>query len=249
VYLIFDKIKVKLDRDKAVNFASDHFLREHAAKTILNWLGMFEIKSGRVLELGAFTGHLSQHLKDFDLTVSDISQEALKINPCKNQIIGDEESLEFDGYDIILSSMNLHWINFVQSFLAKVYNALKPGGRFIANFIGEDSLKSLRSELITLELQTNSLSMPHISPFITKQDITHLMQMAGFKDIITDSELLEVVYPNVLGAMKDLKKMGESNKIISSMGLGIIPSVYKELLNNKAEFTTEFTIITVSGKK
>lgn len=214
MHLIFDKIKVKLDRDKAANFAGDNFLREHAAKIILNWLEMFEIRSGSVLELGAFTGHLSQHLKNFDLTVSDISEEALKINPCKNQIIGDEESLEFDGYDVILSSMNLHWINSVQSFLAKIYKALKPGGRFIANFIGEDSVKSLRSKLSELEIQTNSLSMPHISPFITKQDITHLMQMVGFKDIITDSDLLEVTYPSILNAMRDLKKIGESNKII-----------------------------------
>ncbi|AVP87221.1 hypothetical protein phytr_2650 [Candidatus Phycorickettsia trachydisci] len=247
--LIFDKIKVKLDRDKAANFAGNNFLREHAAKIILNWLEMFEIKSGKILELGAFTGHLSRHLEGFDLTVSDISEEALKINPCKNQIIGDEEDLEFDGYDVILSSLNLHWINFVQDFLAKVYKALKPSGRFIANFIGEDSLKSLRSELTKLEIQTNSLSMPHVSPFITKQDITSLMQMAGFKDIITDSGLLEVTYPKILSAMKDLKKMGESNKIISSMGQGLALKVYKELLKDNAKFTTEFTIITVHGKK
>lgn len=246
---IFDRIKLKLDRDTAVKFASENFLREYAAKIILNWLEMFGIKSGKVLELGAFTGHLSQHLKDFDLTVSDISEEALQVNLCQNQIVGDEEDIKFDDYNVILSSMNLHWINFVQGFLAKVYKALKPGGSFIANFIGEDSLKSLRSELIRLEVQTNSTSMPHISPFITKQDITRLMQIAGFKDVITASELLEVSYPNVLSSMKDLKKMGESNKIMSSMGQGLAPKVYKKILNSKEEFITEFTIITICGRK
>lgn len=246
---IFDRIKLKLDRDTSVKFASENFLREHSAKIILNWLEMFGIKSGKVLELGAFTGHLSQHLKDFDLTVSDISEEALKVNPCQNQIVGDEEDIKFDDYDVILSSMNLHWINSVQGFLAKVYKALNSDGRFIANFIGEDSLKSLRSELTKLEIETHSTSMPHISPFITKKDITSLMQMAGFKDVITDSELLEVSYSNVLSSMKDLKKIGESNKIISSMGQGLAPKVYKELLSNEVKFVTEFTIITVCGKK
>jgi len=246
---IFDKLKLKLDRDKAADSANDNFLRKHAAKIIINWIEMFGINSGKILELGAFTGHLSQYLKNFDLTVSDISRGALEINPCKNQIIADEESLEFDSYDMILSSMNLHWINFVQIFLSKVYKALNPGGRFIANFIGEDSLKSLRSKLAEMEIQTNSLSMPHVSPFITKQDITRLMQGAGFKDIITDSDLLEVSYPNVLSAMRDLKKMGESNKIISCIGQSLAPKVYKELLNHNGEFVTEFTIITIFGKK
>lgn len=246
---IFDRIKLILDRDTSVKFASENFLREHSAKIILNWLEMLGIRFGKVLELGAFTGHLSQHLKNFDLTVSDISEVALKINPCKDKIIGDEEDIELDNYDVILSSINLHWINFIQSFLAKVYKALNSGGRFIANFIGEDSLKSLRSELTRLEVQTNSISIPHISPFITKQDITRLMQIAGFKDIITDSDLLEVSYPNVLALMKDLKKMGESNKIVSSTGQALAPKVYKELLSSQAEFTTTFTIITVCGKK
>lgn len=33
------------------------------------------------------------------------------------------------------------------------------------------------------------------------------------------------------------------------MGQGLAPKVYKALLSNKAEFITEFKIITVSGKK
>jgi hypothetical protein len=249
---IFSHSKLKLDRDYSAKFIKDNFLRQYAADSIISRLEILKLYSGSVLEIGAHAGLLTSKLsKLFDIKVTDSSSVLLGLNPCSEQINIDDEALELKAFenDLILSSLNLHWINDVLLFLGKIYYSLKPDGFFIANFIGGSSLRSLRKKLVELEIELGLPARPHVSPFITKEDITGLMRKVGFASVITESDCLEVEHPNILSLMRDLKNMGESNKLIKASGQTLGKSLYLSVKNSPEKFITEFEIITVCGKK
>jgi SAM-dependent methyltransferase len=253
---IFNRKKLRLDRDYCATYSDENFLRKIAANGIVQRLNLLDINSGKsfkikALEIGAGRGELTSQLTNFELTVTDSSCLMLDLNPCKKSINIDDEDLDLidSSNDLILSCLNLHWINDVEGFLHKVYSNLKPSGFFVANFIGGRSLRSLRKKLIDSEILLNLPSRPHISPFISIEDATALMKRAGFASIVSDFDILEVEYPNCLGLMRELKNLGESNKLIKYTCQTFGKSLYLHLKSLNESFTTEFEIITICGKK
>ena len=268
---IFDRKKLHLDKQRAFGLnEGEDFLFQKSASILYERLMLLNIWNNKsinnkphkppgekikVLEVGAKHGILTHYLmKHFtDLIVTDTATNLLARNPCQNQIIVDDEELEFENlsYDLIVSSLNLHWINNIHEFLKKIYCALRQNGYFLASFIAGGSLKSLRKLFIELELSLGLPCAPHISPFIKQEDITHLMQISGFSSCITDSEIFEIHYSNVKKLLYDLKNMGESNKLINQYGKPLSKKLYYNLMDceRNKNFITEFEIIIVTGKK
>ncbi len=248
---IFSRQTLKAHRDRSSHFIEDNFLHQTAAKMLFERINILNIIQGKALEISANAGFLSQFLSNFDLTVTDSSSLLLALNPCKKQICLDDEELNlaFEENDLVLSCLNVHWINDVLLFFKQIYNNLKPGGTFLANFIGGKSLKSLRTRLVNMEIASRIPSFAHISPFILKEDISSLMLKAGFKKLVVDSDVLEVSYPNILALMRDLQKMGQSNKLLQSAGKSLSKKLYFDLLASSEAMLTDFEIITLCGQK
>jgi SAM-dependent methyltransferase len=248
---IFNRTKLRLDREHGANYSSQNFLRKIAADSIMRRLELLGINSGKVIEVGAGRGELSSKLADFDLIVTDSSSLLLDLNPCKQSFNIDDEDLRLLDLqcDVVLSCLNLHWINDVEGFLRSVYGILKPSGFFIANFIGGRSLRSLRKKLVDSEILLNLPSRPHISPFISIEDATALIKRAGFASIVCDFDVLEAQYSSCLSLMRELKILGESNKLLKSAGQMLGKSLYLYLKSLNEIFTTEFEIITIYAKK
>ena len=248
---LFNRKLFKIHRDFAAPYAADDFLRIFASQQLASRVLLLKLSGNTALEIGAHAGELSSKLTSFDLTVTEASSKLLKLNPCTKQINQDDEELvlEAEQYDLVLSCLNLHWINQVLAFLQKIYFTLKPGGVFLANFIGERSLQSLRHYLIKAALDLGLPAGLHVAPLITKSDITALIRQAGFKDVVTDSEVLEVEYRNILALMRELKQMGQTNKMWQTTGQKINKKLYYALQASNEAFVTNFEIITIYGKK
>src|SRR5688572_23084119 len=77
----------------------------------------------------------------------------------------DEEYLndEENSFDLVKSSLAIHWINDVVGLFLSAKKILKPDGLFLCNFFGGETLKELRQ--VFLETDKNAIS-PRISPFI-----------------------------------------------------------------------------------
>jgi SAM-dependent methyltransferase len=59
----------------------------------------------------------------------------------------DEESglpFEPDSFDLVLSSLTLHWLNDLPGALRNIKTVLRPDGAFIGSILGGDTLKELR---------------------------------------------------------------------------------------------------------
>jgi SAM-dependent methyltransferase len=114
-------------------------------------------------------------------------------------------------FDLIKSSLELHFINDLVGVLAQSMRALRPDGLFLANFFGGDTLPELRH---AFALAAPDAMSPRISPFIDVKDAGALLQRAGFALPVVDSEKIEIVFDSAYHLMRFLREMGETNALI-----------------------------------
>jgi NADH dehydrogenase [ubiquinone] 1 alpha subcomplex assembly factor 5 len=149
---------------------------------------------------------------------------------------------ESESFDLVMSSLSLHWINDLPSVLAQINNCLKPDAPFIAAMSGGDSLFELRGSLQLAEQERLGGIGTHISPLADVRDVGNLLSRAGFKLLTVDVDDIVVDYPDVFALMTDLQAMGEANAAlrrepgpISRDALLATEAVYRELYGEVQE--------------
>lgn len=250
--MLFDYNLIKLHRDFAANnLDKSDFLLLHAEKVIRENIAQLEWdfkKQNNILEIGARNIDLSNALvkAGVNLTTAEFSPTMLKKNPAKNKILleNDNLNLEENTIDMIISIMNLHWVNDVRQFAKDIYQILKKDGAFIANFIGDNSFNNFKKLIIEHEEKSGIPHLPHIVPLIQAENIYRLFQEAGFKFITVAREDIKLEYGSPINLMKDLKNMGENNAMIDSAR--ILP---RSILKHQGSFEDEVTLVTLVVKK
>ena len=256
---IFDRNKVKMHRDRiSDSFSNYDFLFKYYSDDILDRIEFFKesITPGVILEIGAKNGHLSTNLSNFFpgsmVICSDLSKEMLTFNPSQVKIALDEERMPFEKntLNLIISNLAMHWVNDVPGVLCQIYDILKPGGIFIANFFGGKTLNVLKKTLLQAEINIGARVHSHISPMISAEMVPELIKRAKFDSQITDTNVSKIQYSSVFELMRDLKYMGESNALFGYENYPITRSLLKELSNiTDEQFEEEFEIITITAKK
>ncbi|KAL7951063.1 S-adenosyl-L-methionine-dependent methyltransferase [Trichoderma barbatum] len=133
------------------------------------------------------------------------------------QVVDDEETISFEpeSFDLVLSSLSLHWINDLPGVLSQINNILKPDCPFVGAMLGGDTLFELRTSLQLAEQERRGGMSPHVSPLADVRDVGGLLQKAGFKMLTVDVDDIIVDYPDTFALMQDLQAMGESNAILN----------------------------------
>lgn len=159
----------------------------------------------------------------------------------------DAEILDFPpaSFDLIIHFLDLHWINNIPLFLAKIKYLLTADGIFLANFIGHKSLKNLRTELVKVESSLGVTHKPHIPPFIHFDQVAPTLQIAGFHEIIVDYEDISLEYKSCLALMQKIKSIGETNILIAAANYGISKKMLKILSNESEIFSDKINLITI----
>eukprot|EP00946_MAST-07B_sp_MAST-7B-sp1_P003712 g3712.t1 len=120
-------------------------------------------------------------------------------------------ALEDHSFDVVFSSMWLHWCNNLPSLLTQIRRSLRPDGLFLGAMLGGDTLSQLRSALVLAEQDVLGGVSARVSPLVHVGDVGMLLQGAGFSIPTVDTDLITVEYPNPRILMKHLQGMGESN--------------------------------------
>jgi len=156
-------------------------------------------------------------------------------------------------FDLIKSSLELHFINDLVGVLAQSWRLLRPDGMFLANFFGGETLSELRK---VFELAAPDSLSPRISPFIDVKDSGALLQRAGFALPVVDSEKIEIVFDNAFHLMRFLRGIGETNALIKQRkGLTgkqfmmRVAEIYAEKFAADGGVLASFEIITMTGWK
>jgi len=175
------------------------------------------------------------------------------------QVLEDDESLphEPETFDLVLSSLSLHWINDLPGVLAQINNILKPDCAFIGAMLGGDTLFELRTSLQLAEQDRLGGMSPRVSPLADVRDVGGLLQKARFKMLTVDVEDIVVDFPDTFALMQDLQAMGESNAVLGrEMGairrdvLLACEGIYRELHGNEdGSIPATFRIIYMIGWK
>jgi trans-aconitate methyltransferase len=108
----------------------------------------------RVLDLGSGTGELTAQLAERGAQVvgvdaaQEMVTEARRKHPNLDFRVGDGQALDFDcEFDAIFSNAALHWMPKADAVAEGVAQALRPGGRFVAEFGGARCVQTLRDAL------------------------------------------------------------------------------------------------------
>lgn len=225
---VFDR-KAKVIQKQRAAIAEDSSVYEYIRDEVGYRLSdrLFDIKRqfNLVVDLGCGYGHVSKHIS------IDNVKELIMCDACQNildkaenpesgvkvsKIVVDEEKLPFkdDSIDLLISCLNLHWVNNLPSTFEQIKNCLKNDGVFLGAMFAGDTLYELRSSLQLAGIERDGGVAPRISPFVRLRDVGALMQSAGFSMLTLDTEELVIRYPSMFELMWDLKGMGESNAVL-----------------------------------
>jgi trans-aconitate methyltransferase len=156
-----------------------------------------------ILDLGCGTGHLTSRIAASGARVVGIDNSAEMVKEARRNYpdltFAVADARDFDpqhSFDAVFSNAVLHWVKEAGRVLDCVWNALKPGGRFVAELGGKGNVQMLLEafrharERIGAPLDASS-SNPWYFPSIAKY--TTLLEEHGFD--VTFAELFERLTP------------------------------------------------------
>jgi malonyl-ACP O-methyltransferase BioC len=218
---VFDRSLLRRHRDRAAPGLSAHdFLFREVAERLAERLGDIKRPFPLALDLGCHGGELRRAMAgrggietlvqcDISPVMAALARGADGVVPA---LAADEEFLPFAeaSFDLIVSSLSLHWVNDLPGALIQIRRALKPDGLFLAALLGGETLHELGAAWMKAELAEGGAGV-HVAPFADIRDAGALLQRAGFALPVADTETIVATYADVFGLMADLRGMGEAN--------------------------------------
>jgi SAM-dependent methyltransferase len=131
-----------------------------------------------------------------------------------------EDVLELpgEGYDLIVSLLDLQVVNDVPGYLKQLTLALAPDGLLLVAALGGESLTELRNAFLTADTQVSGGAYARVAPFIPVRDGGGLLQRAGLALPVADVETHVVRYSSPLALMREVKALGAANPLIDRPG-------------------------------
>ncbi|MEY2194097.1 trans-aconitate 2-methyltransferase [Neobacillus sp. BF23-41] len=151
---------------------------------------LLEPQSGeKILDLGCGTGDLANQLNQLGVDIIGIDksenmiQQAQKKYPGLTFKVQDAVNMGYTNeFDAVFSNATLHWIKTPKQTLQSIYNALKPGGRYVAEFGGKGNVQKITDSIINQlgeqGIEYKSEKFPWYYPSIG--EYTSIMEQVGF---------------------------------------------------------------------
>ncbi|MBE1158838.1 class I SAM-dependent methyltransferase [Dyella acidiphila] len=138
----------------------------------------------RILDLGCGDGALTLKLVQAGCEVLGVDSSAPMIDAARKlgvpARVMDGASLDFTAeFDAVFSNAALHWMPQPEQVIAGIWRALKPGGRFVAEFGGHGNVASIVNALRSA-LAARHIAAPEPWFFPTPEHYRSLLQQQGF---------------------------------------------------------------------
>lgn len=158
----------------------------------------------RILDLGCGDGALSERIAATGATVLGVDASADMVTAARKRGIdarlADAHALELEGsFDAVFSNAALHWMTRPDAVIAGVHRALKPGGRFVAEFGGAGNVAAIRTAIIAVLSRDHGIetSLDDIWYFPTAEEHRARLEAGGFA--VTDIALIPRPTPVAAG--------------------------------------------------
>ncbi|MFO1184283.1 MAG: class I SAM-dependent methyltransferase [Bauldia sp.] len=140
----------------------------------------------RILDLGCGDGTLMQAIAATGADVRGVDASSEMVGACRAKGLqadpGRGEALRFDReFDAVFSNAALHWMKNAPSVISGVARALRPGGRFVAEFGGFGNVAAIRAAMIAVARARGRNPAP-ADPwyFPTAEEYSDLLTAGGF---------------------------------------------------------------------
>jgi trans-aconitate methyltransferase len=168
-----------------------------------NLVELLSPKSGEyILDLGCGTGHLTHKIASKGAEVMGIDssptmiEQARKNYPQLDFDVVDARNLPYtEKFDCIFSNAVLHWIKEAEEVVVGINRALKPGGRFVAEFGGKGNVNAIVSAVFNALQKARSSTDTAFNPwyFPSIGEYGSLLEKHGFE--LTYATLFERLTP------------------------------------------------------
>lgn len=167
------------------------------------------VQAQRILEIGCGTGHFSQYLvdkyPDAELVLTDIAPAMVAVTAQRFSTNGNVRVMSMDGenfnlsqsFDLIVSSMAMHWFADLKASLKQLMKQLSSNGKLVVSFLGSNSLLQWRQVFQELNM---SVPTPH---FPQEMELNKFHPELNF-----EKEMAVYQYQNSFQFLKTLKKLG-----------------------------------------
>lgn len=210
----------------ATNFSTaasayDHYavMQQQAALAMTGRLSALrpQVPAGPLLEVGCGTGALSRGIvtlfPDRRLTLVDLASGMIAENrkailpllPSAALVdwqVQDAETITVrHHYALIASCLTLQWFQDLPGTLARLVEALRPGGLLLCSFPGDDSFPEWRRTCQTLDLPCT------INPLPNGREVLELAHSLGHEASL-HQETITIPYPTARHFFRSIKKTG-----------------------------------------
>jgi len=198
--------------------------RERAGYVAAHGAGVVDLLAPQpgeaILDVGCGDGTLTKSIADHgaDVTGIDRSEDQVAAAQALGLKAHQGDVLELDAlesYDAVFSSAVLHWVKDAEQAANNIFQALKPGGRFVGEFGGAGNVQRV-SDAILLALGERGIDGMAAWPwyFPTDDEYRILLERCGF--VVEDIKLFERPTPLPGG-------LGEWVEILAQPFLSLIP--------------------------
>jgi SAM-dependent methyltransferase len=140
----------------------------------------------RILDLGCGDGVLTAKLAAMGCDVVGVDTSRPQIEAARklgvDARVMDGENLAFDNeFDAVFSNAALHWMRHPDKVIGGVYRALRPKGRFVAEFGGHGCVATIKKALVEALNRRNingEAAIPWFFP--TVEDYSQRLAQGGF---------------------------------------------------------------------
>ncbi len=216
---LFDIAALARRRDRAMRLGFSggaDFLHREVAGLLAERLAEVTRGFPRVVLIGTGAGVVAAALRP-DVAPDGAGLTQLDPSPAMAAAAGAEiltsETLPLQegAFDLVVSTLLLHFANDPVGQLIQMRRALRPDGLMLAALFGGQTLHELRASLAEAEVECEGGLSPRVAPMAEIRDLGGLLQRAGFAMPVADSERLVVTYATPMHLMRELRAMGETN--------------------------------------
>ncbi len=227
---IFDRKLVRARRKRSHKFPTDPFLFQRCAHDICE----------RILDIHRdFSSTLLIGSPEITHSIATTIQDKLGyIIHCDHSnttqtkhVICSESDLPFadKSFDLVINTLSLHGVNNVPKALSEYKRVLMPDGLLIANLFGGTTLRNLRNTLYEAEESLYGRISPRVSPMITSEQATRLLQSAGFAMPVVDRDIIKINYKALASLFADIRRMGDSNALADRSKQSVSKRFFKKI--------------------